>query len=104
MSEEPIKPDPEKKPKRPRDANQLAKLVVELATGSDDGVRANAEDEPTVEPGEGSAVEPQPEDNHDNSDTAADSGDQAGATGEDESNASTGESKAGSKKPRKTTT
>lgn len=54
-------------------------------------------------PDEGSAVEPQPEDNHDNSDTAADSGDQAGATGEDESNASTGESKAGSKKPRKTT-
>lgn len=33
MADEPIKPDPEKKPKRPRDANQLAKMVVDLATG-----------------------------------------------------------------------
>ena len=37
MSEEPIKPDPDKKPKRPRDANQLAKTVVDLATGEDVG-------------------------------------------------------------------
>lgn len=49
MSEESSKPDPQKKPRRPRDANRLARLVVELATGSDDGVRANAEGEPTVE-------------------------------------------------------
>lgn len=33
MSDEPVKPDPEKKPKRPRDANQLAKRIVDLATG-----------------------------------------------------------------------
>lgn len=33
MSTEPIKPDPEKKPKRPRDTNQLAKKIVDLATG-----------------------------------------------------------------------
>lgn len=33
MSDKPIKPDPDKKPKRPRDANQLAKYVVDLATG-----------------------------------------------------------------------
>ena len=33
MSNKPIKPDPDKKPKRPRDANQLAKHIVDLATG-----------------------------------------------------------------------
>jgi len=33
MSDEPIKPDPGRKPKRPRDANQLAKRIVDLATG-----------------------------------------------------------------------
>ena len=33
MNESLIKPDPEKKPKRPRDANQLAKHIVDLATG-----------------------------------------------------------------------
>ncbi|GAB4108983.1 MAG: hypothetical protein Kow00105_17190 [Phycisphaeraceae bacterium] len=33
MTDKPIKPDPDKKPKRPRDANQLAKNIVDLATG-----------------------------------------------------------------------
>ncbi len=33
MIDKPIKPDPDKKPKRPKDANQLAKHIVDLATG-----------------------------------------------------------------------
>ena len=33
MSDEPIKPDPDKKPKRPRDANQRAKMIIDIATG-----------------------------------------------------------------------
>jgi len=33
IADEPIKPDPDKKPKRPRDTNQLAKRIVDLATG-----------------------------------------------------------------------
>lgn len=41
MSEEPIKPDPEKKPKRPRDANQLAKLVSDIATGEAEDQQGN---------------------------------------------------------------
>jgi hypothetical protein len=36
MTDEPIKPDPKKKPKRPVDANQRAKLIVDLATGQVD--------------------------------------------------------------------
>lgn len=36
MNDEPIKPDPEKKPKRPADGNQRAKLIVDLATGQVD--------------------------------------------------------------------
>lgn len=45
MSDDPIKPDPARKPKRPRDANQLAKNVVDLATGQ-------AEEEPKKQPTE----------------------------------------------------
>lgn len=30
---DPVKPDPSKKPKRPADANQRAKMIVDLATG-----------------------------------------------------------------------
>ncbi|MEO1235522.1 MAG: histone H1 [Planctomycetota bacterium] len=33
---EPIKPDPAKKPKRPADMNQRAKMIVDLATGQAD--------------------------------------------------------------------
>ena len=33
MSDDLVKPDPEKKPKRPRDANQRAKMIVDMATG-----------------------------------------------------------------------
>lgn len=33
MSDKTPKSDPSKKPKRPRDANQLAKYIVDLATG-----------------------------------------------------------------------
>ncbi len=43
MSDEPVKPDPEKKPKRPRDANQLAKRIVDLATGQAEEGEANTE-------------------------------------------------------------
>jgi len=39
---DPVKPDPTKKPKRPRDANQLAKMVVDLATGDAEEVDPNA--------------------------------------------------------------
>ncbi|MEM1356363.1 MAG: histone H1 [Planctomycetota bacterium] len=43
---EPIKPDPDKKPKRPRDANQLAKLMVDLATGEADEADPDAGKDP----------------------------------------------------------
>lgn len=48
MSEQPqpIKPDPDKKPKRPRDANQLAKLMVDLATGEAEEVDTDAGKDP----------------------------------------------------------
>lgn len=36
MSDEPIKPDPERKPKRPADMNQRAKMIVDLATGAEE--------------------------------------------------------------------
>ncbi len=36
MEDNLVKPDPEKKPKRPADANQRAKRVVDLATGEAD--------------------------------------------------------------------
>jgi len=45
---EPIKPDPEKKPKRPRDANQLAKLVVDLATGQTEELDSDAGKDPVA--------------------------------------------------------
>ncbi len=45
MSENPFKPDPGRKPKRPRDANQLAKSIVDLATG-----QAEQAEEPATEP------------------------------------------------------
>ena len=49
MSDDQIKPDPDKKPKRPRDANQLAKFVVDLATGEAEEVKP---DPSKVEAGE----------------------------------------------------
>jgi hypothetical protein len=36
MTDEPIKPDPASKPKRPRDPNQRAKMIVDIATGEVD--------------------------------------------------------------------
>lgn len=49
MSEpDPIKPDPEKKPKRPRDANQLAKNIVDLATGQAEEVDPDAGKDPAA--------------------------------------------------------
>lgn len=57
MSDEPIKPDPYRKPKRPRDANQLAKNVVDLATGQTDEVDPNAGKDPAaVEKGRAGGV------------------------------------------------
>ena len=47
LTDEPIKPDPDRKPKRPRDPNQRAKFIVDLATGE-------AKDE-SPEPKQGSA-------------------------------------------------
>jgi len=48
MSDEPIKPDPDKKPKRPRDANQLAKNIVDLATGQAEEVDPDAGKDPAA--------------------------------------------------------
>lgn len=49
MSEpDPIKPDPDKKPKRPRDANQLAKSIVDLATGQAEEVDPDAGKDPAA--------------------------------------------------------
>ena len=44
MSDEPVKPDPEKKPKRPADANQRAKMIVDLATGQEERKDADPSD------------------------------------------------------------
>lgn len=48
MSDEPIKPDPDKKPKRPRDANKLAKNIVDLATGQAEEVDPDAGKDPAA--------------------------------------------------------
>jgi len=48
MSDKPIKPDPDKKPKRPRDANQLAKNIVDLATGQAEDVDPDAGKDPAA--------------------------------------------------------
>ena len=48
MTDEPIKPDPDKKPKRPRDGNQLAKNIVDLATGQAEEVDPDAGKDPAA--------------------------------------------------------
>lgn len=48
MSENPIKPDPSRKPKRPRDPNQLAKNIVDLATGEVEEVDPDAGKDPAA--------------------------------------------------------
>lgn len=47
---EPIKPDPAKKPKRPADMNQRAKMIVDLATG--EAEESSQSDEAKAEAGQ----------------------------------------------------
>jgi hypothetical protein len=48
MTDEPIKPDPVSKPKRPRDPNQRAKMIVDLATGQVDEPDPDAGKDPAA--------------------------------------------------------
>lgn len=48
MSDDPIKPDPARKPKRPKDANQLAKHIVDPATGQAQEVGPDAGKDPAA--------------------------------------------------------